>query len=105
TWNQIYETIAETISVEPNIIHIPSDFIVKHEISLMGSLLGDKSYSVIFDNSKIKKYVPGFTATISFKEGIKRTIDWFEAKPERKIIRKETDEMMDRIIRLYEKNI
>lgn len=105
TWNQIYETIAETISVEPNIIHIPSDFIVKHESSLMGSLLGDKSYSVIFDNSKIKKYVPDFTATISFKEGIKRTIDWFEAKPERKIIRKETDEMMDRIIHLYEKNI
>lgn len=105
TWNQIYETIAEAINVEPNIIHIPSDFIVKYESSLMGSLLGDKSYSVIFDNSKIKKYVPDFTATISFKEGIKRTIDWFDAKPERKIIRKETDDMMDRIIHLYEKNI
>jgi len=105
TWNQIYETIAEAINVEPNIIHIPSDFIVKHESSLMGSLLGDKSYSVIFDNSKIKKYVPDFTAIISFKEGIKRTIDWFDAKPERKIIRKETDDMMDRIIHLYEKNI
>jgi len=105
TWNQIYETIAEAINVEPNIIHIPSDFIVKHESSLMGSLLGDKSYSVIFDNYKIKKYVPDFTATISFKEGIKRTIDWFDAKPERKIIRKETDDMMDRIIHLYEKNI
>jgi len=105
TWNQIYETIAETISVEPNIVHIPSDFIVKHESSLLGSLLGDKSYSVIFDNSKIKKYVLDFTATISFKEGIKRTIDWFYAKPERKIIRKETDDMMDRIIHLYEKNI
>jgi len=105
TWNQIYETIAEAINVEPNIIHIPSDFIVKHESSLMGSLLGDKSYSVIFDNYKIKKYVPDFTAIISFKEGIKRTIDWFDAKPERKIIRKETDDMMDRIIHLYEKNI
>ncbi|MEJ5351850.1 MAG: SDR family oxidoreductase [Melioribacteraceae bacterium] len=103
TWNQIYEIIADTAGVEPNIIHIPSDFIVANENSLMGSLLGDKSYSVIFDNSKIKKYVPDFKATISFKEGIERTLKWFEEKQERKLIRKETNEMMDRIIQLYEK--
>lgn len=103
TWNQIYEIIADAAGIEPNIIHIPSDFIVAHENSLMGSLLGDKSYSVIFDNSKIKKYVPDFKATISFKEGIERTLKWFEEKPERKLIRKETNEMMDRIIQLYEK--
>jgi len=103
TWNQIYEIIADAVGIEPNIIHIPSDFIVAHENLLMGSLLGDKSYSVIFDNSKIKKYVPDFKATISFKEGIERTLKWFEEKPERKLIRKETNEMMDRIIQLYEK--
>lgn len=103
TWNQIYETIANTIGVEPNIIHIPSDFIVSQENSLMGSLLGDKSYSVIFDNSKIKKFVPDFIATIPFKEGIERTLNWFDEKPERKIIRKETNEMMDRIIQSYER--
>lgn len=103
TWNQIYETIAEAAGCEANIIHIPSDFIVRQESSLTGDLLGDKSYSVIFDNTKIKTFVPGFKAVIPFSEGIKKTLEWFEADPERQIIKKETNEMMDRIIKAYEK--
>ena len=101
TWDQIYEAIGAAANVKPNIIHISSDFICKQEPSLLGSLIGDKSYSVIFDNTKIKTFVPGFTAVIPFSEGIKRTLAWFEADPKRKIIKKETNEMMDKIINAY----
>jgi nucleoside-diphosphate-sugar epimerase len=101
TWNQIYHAIGAAAGVEPNIIHISTDFICTHEPSLLGSLIGDKSYSVIFDNTKIKTFVPGFTAVIPFSKGIKRTLAWFEADPKRKIIKKETNEMMDRIINAY----
>ena len=103
TWNQIYETVAEAAGCKANIIHIPSDFIVRQERSYEGNLLGDKSYSVIFDNTKIKTFVPGFKAMIPFTEGIRRTLAWFEADPERQIIKKETNELIDRIIRAYGK--
>ena len=103
TWDQIYSAVADTTGVEPNIVHIPSDFISAFNKNLRGELLGDKSYSIIFDNSKIKTFVPEFKAVIPFKEGIKKTVKWFESDPSRMIIKKETNELMDEIISKYEK--
>ncbi len=102
-WNQIYEIMASSIGVKANIIHIPSDFICKFDDTQVGNLLGDKAYSVIFDNSKIKTFVPGFTATISFKEGFKKTLAWFNDNPEFKTINDKVNRMIDRIINAYEK--
>ena len=103
TWDQIYKALAEAVGVEANIVHISSDFIVKHEKSLFGSLLGDKSYSVIFDNSKIKTFVPEYNATIPFIQGIKRTLAWFEAESKRQIINEESNKMIDNILNAYNK--
>ncbi len=104
TWNQIYQTVADALNVEPQIVHIASDFICQCEKSMIGTLLGDKSYSAIFDNSKIKAFVPEFIATIPFSEGVRNTLAWFDADPKRKVIRTETNKMMDRIIETYERN-
>ena len=103
TWNQIYSAVADAAGAEPKMVHIPSDFISTFNPDLLGSLLGDKATSVIFDNSKIKRFVPGFNATIPFCQGIKKTLKWFEADPSRQIIKPETDELIDRIINHYEK--
>ena len=48
---------------------------------MTGTLLGDKSNTAIFDNSKIKRFVPGFAATTRYRDGIARTIAWFDADP------------------------
>lgn len=103
TWDQIYRALAEAVGVEANIVHISSYFIVNHEKSLVGSLLGDKSYSVIFDNTKIKTFVPDFIATIPFSRGIKRTLAWFEADPKRQIINEDSNKMIDNILKAYNK--
>ena len=103
TWEQIYNALAEAVGIEANIVHISSDFIVEHEKSLLGSLLGDKSYSVIFDNTKIKTFVPDYIATIPFNQGIKRTLAWFEAEPKRQIIKEESNKMIDNILKAYNK--
>ncbi len=103
TWDQIHQAIAGAVGCEANIVHIPSDCLGTFDENLRGSLLGDKSTSVIFDNTKIKRFVPGFAATIPFKQGIKRTIDWFEAETARRIVRKETNDLIDRMIRQHEK--
>lgn len=101
TWDQIHQAVADAAGCEPNIVHIASEFLAKHDPSLVGSLIGDKAVSVIFDNSKIKRFVPDYTATIPFSQGIRRTLAWFEADPARKIVREETNAMMDRILQSY----
>jgi nucleoside-diphosphate-sugar epimerase len=101
TWDQIYHGVAEAAGYEANIVHVPSDFIVQCEPSLEGSLIGDKSWSVIFDNTKIRRFVPDFKATIPFGQGIRRSLAWFEADPTRQVIRQETNDMMDKILRMY----
>lgn len=103
TWDQIYTYVANAVNAEPNIIHIASDFICSIEKSLTGTLIGDKSVSSIFDNSKIKSLVPDFHTSISFKEGIKNTIEWLEADQKRMIVNPETNRMINKIISAYER--
>jgi nucleoside-diphosphate-sugar epimerase len=101
SWNQIYEMTARAFGCELNAVHIASDFICRIAPELTGTLIGDKAVSAIFDNSKIKSFVPGFQATISFQEGIARTAAWFEADAGRRVVSKEKNEMMDRILTAY----
>lgn len=101
TWNQIYQTIAEELGVEANIIHIPSDFIIRTVPEMCGGLLGDKTWSVAFDNSKIKSFVPEFQATISFRDGIRKTLAWFAEDENRRWIDEKVNIEMDRIIDAY----
>ncbi len=75
TWNQIYQTIAQCLEVPFRPYYVASDFLAAvSDYDLTGSLTGDKSNSVVFDNSKLKRVVPGFQATVSFAEGIRRTL-------------------------------
>ncbi len=101
TWNQIYQTIAEELGVEANVVHIPSDFIAQVAPELSGSLFGDKMWSIVFDNSKIRTFVPGFQATIPYREGIRRTLDWFAEDKRRQRIDEDVNAQMDRILDAY----
>ncbi|NMB33635.1 MAG: SDR family oxidoreductase [Clostridium sp.] len=102
-WNQIYESIGFALGCEPNVIHIPSDFIAHHSSDAKGSLIGDKAASMVFDNSKIKRFVPNFEANIPFFTGIKDTVKSFEAHPKMCAIDKEWNNLMDDIITRYKR--
>ncbi len=101
TWNQIYETIAEALGVEAKMVHIPSDFIVSVEPELNGTLLGDKTWSAVFDNSKIKSLVTNYKAVIPFQKGIRRTLDWFAEDEQRRRIDPAVNERMNRFLEAY----
>ena len=100
-WNQIYESIAGALDVEARIVHVPTDFIASVVPRMAGSLLGDKTWSVVFDNSKIKGVVPGFEATVPLREGIDRTLAWFAADEQRRTVDAAVHAEMDRILDLY----
>jgi nucleoside-diphosphate-sugar epimerase len=101
-WDQINLAVAAAVGIKPNIVHIPSDFICHVAPDYTGTLLGDKSHSVIFDNRKIKQFVPDFCASIPFNIGIKQTLDWFAEKPERQIIDHQAEALSDKIIKQYQ---
>lgn len=68
TWERINEILCENLGVTPNIIHIPTDFIIKYAPFLEGELLGDKTWSAIFDNTKIKKIAPNFKSKTGYED-------------------------------------
>jgi nucleoside-diphosphate-sugar epimerase len=103
TWNQAYEEVGRALGVELDIVHIASDLIAKYDEHALGSLIGDKVNSAVFDNSKIKRFVPEFDCKVSWAEGIRRTIAWFEADPSRQTIDEESNQLWDNIIESYEK--
>lgn len=103
TWDQITEQIGDALGAKPKIVHIPTDFIAQHDPDGAQGLLGDKMWSMIFDNSKIKRFVPGFAATIPFHEGIRRTLAWYQADASRMQVAQADHDYFDRMIAAYER--
>ena len=102
TWDQFYRIVGSAAGVEPQLIHIPTDYIGACLPDKLGGLKGDKAVSVVFDNSKIKRFVPGYCATVPFAEGIRRTMAWFDADPARRQIDTDANERWDKLIAAYE---
>ncbi len=103
TWDQIYLEAAHAAGVaQPKLAHIPADLLLAHWPDAV-SVIGDKAHSVVFDNSKIKRYVPDYVATVPWAEGVRRSLAWFEADPARQTIDAEANATYDRIIAAYER--
>ena len=99
TWDQIYSIIADELGVELKAVHVPSEFLVAvSDYDFEGSLIGDKANTVVFDNSKIKRAVPGFTATVRADQGIRRTVRNVLQHPELQTADPEFDAWCDRVI-------
>jgi nucleoside-diphosphate-sugar epimerase len=106
TWNQIYQMTAEAAGVaSPKFVHIASDFIAACVPSMTGSLLGDKSHTAVFDNTKIKRFVPDYVATTRFRDGIRRSVEWFDADPARKVLDPEAAAEWDKLIGAYDRGL
>lgn len=105
-WNRIYEHLAHAAGVEANLVHIASDYLGTFDPGLRESLLGDHACSAVFDNSKIKRFVPDFKCTVSFEEGAKRIVEWFDADPAaRETVDTQWDAQMDMLIAKYQSNL
>jgi nucleoside-diphosphate-sugar epimerase len=99
TWNQIYQTLARAAGAPPpKLVHVPSDLIAAVDPEWGGSLLGDKSHSVVFDNTKIKRLVPGFAARIPYARGVDEQLAWYDAEASRRSVDEATNKLMERIL-------
>lgn len=101
TWNQIAEIFSRKAGYEPNLIHIPIDFISQYDYEWGAELYGDKAYDTYFDNTKIRNIVPDFKATIPFEEGAGEIAEWYK-DTSNQFLNAELDNKMDLIIREFE---
>jgi nucleoside-diphosphate-sugar epimerase len=98
TWDQIVRAIGAAAGVEPALVHVTSELIAAFDPDSVGNLLGDKAQSAVFDNTKIKTFVPGYVATTPFAEGVRRSVQWFEAHPRQQTIDEGFNALSEKII-------
>ena len=97
-WNQIYELFARAAGVaDPELVHVASETIAAHSPELGPNLLGDRSHSVIFDNTKIKSLVPDYCATVPFADGAREIVDWHDSHPELQVVDRQFMDLSDRL--------
>ena len=97
TWNAIAGMLGSALGIEPRLVHVASEALAA-EVDYGAGLLGDKTHSVVFDNSRVKSLVPGWQATIPFAEGAREIVDWHLADPSRQQVDAELDAVYDRLV-------
>lgn len=109
TWNQIYATIADALDVELKPYYVVSEYLAavgdKYGYDFEGSLIGDKSVSVVFDNSKLKRLAPDMRTQVRFDQGVRMALDYVLSHPEE--CQKEDpefDDWCDRVIAAVERS-
>ena len=97
TWNQIALTLAAALGVTARLVHVPSDAIAAADPDWGAGLLGDKAHSMVFDNAKLRRVVPGWHAVIPFEQGARQIVDWYLADPARQVTDAALDAVMDKL--------
>ncbi len=106
SWTQIYQSTANALGVAFHPYYVTSEFlaaVAPKEYDLTGNLIGDKTVTVVFDCSKLKRAVPGFKATTRFDEGVRRCVAYLLEHPELQVEDPEFDAWCDRVIEAQEK--
>jgi len=101
TWNQIAEALAAAAGVTARLVHVPSDAIAAADAAWGAGLLGDKSHSLVFDNSKLRSVVPSYRAEIPFEQGAREIVGWHDEDPARQRADARLDAVMDKLVAAY----
>ena len=77
-WKELYLSFGRLIGKEPELVHIPSRYLMEAAPALGAHLYYEKSYDGLFDNSKLRSVLPGFRAEISLEKGLSEILNWWE---------------------------
>ncbi len=104
TWNQIYAEIAAALGAKsPQIVQVPTDFICRVAPQLTGTIKGDKAHPGVFDNSKIKRFVPEFRCRKPFRVGIRESVTWLREHPNQQNRKPELDALIEQVIGTWQR--
>lgn len=103
SWNQIYGLVAAAAGVEARLVHVPTDFLPLAAPDWRWSDLirGDLQHSVLLDNTKIRRYVPGFAPRVPFHRAVHGIVAWRRDHPDFTRPDPEVDAIIDRLVTGY----
>ncbi|WP_243062313.1 NAD-dependent epimerase/dehydratase family protein [Humibacter sp. RRB41] len=103
TWDQIYTIVARALGVEPRLVHVPSEFypVIAPEWFWSGEMVGDLGHSAVFDNAKIRRFVPGYAPKLTFERAVARMLRWRSEHPDLAGGDAETEAVLDRFVDGY----
>ncbi|MFW5893408.1 MAG: NAD-dependent epimerase/dehydratase family protein [Bacillota bacterium] len=102
SWNEITESFYEALDIEPNILHIPLDFILKHFPEAEGELKGDKMEDAVFDNAKIRAIAPNYRSETEYPDIAKKAVAHYMSTPELQTVDDAFLKRYDAMIEAYE---
>ena len=94
-WNQIVAILARAAGTTADVVHVPTDAIAATDEGWGMQLRGDSAHSSVFDNTKIKRLVPDFAATIPFEQGVREVVAWHDGDAARRQVDPTLDRAMD----------
>jgi nucleoside-diphosphate-sugar epimerase len=103
TWDAIHQLLGRAAGVRPKLVHVPSELIAAFDPEWGASLLGDKTYSKVFDNTKIRRLVPDYRAEIPYARAVEEQIAWYDADERRRVVNDAVNAMQDRILEHYDR--
>ncbi len=80
TWDEITTAIADGLGVGANIAHVPTDTLIRYNPEWEGPLMGDKAWSALFDNTKVKSVAGPFTCAADLKTILSESIAHFKVR-------------------------
>jgi nucleoside-diphosphate-sugar epimerase len=80
TWNEIYRGIAKGLGVEAKIVHVPTDTLVRYHPEWEGPLVGDKTWTALFDNRKVKRVAGKFACAEDIDVILAEPIRYFKKR-------------------------
>jgi nucleoside-diphosphate-sugar epimerase len=100
TWNDITNAIAAGLGVKADIVHVPTDTLIRYHRDWEGPLMGDKTWAALFDNTKVKSVVGDFPCVKDLGEVLAEPIASFKARLKSEGSKtSDRDALMDRIAR------
>jgi nucleoside-diphosphate-sugar epimerase len=98
TWDAIYTSIAKGLGVAPKLCHVPTDTLIRYKPDWAGPLLGDKTWTTLFDNSKIKRVAGDFSCETDLDRILVEPIRFLKQRLAAKTpVNQDLDPLIDRI--------
>ncbi|MEV7627792.1 NAD-dependent epimerase/dehydratase family protein [Actinoplanes sp. NPDC089786] len=103
TWDQIYTIVGEALGVTARLVHVASEMypLVAPGWFWSGEMLGDIGHSAVFDTTKIRTFVPGFSPRLTFHRAASRMVGWRRDHPDTTKPDADTEAVLTRIVGAY----
>ena len=97
TWNEIFTEVARALGAEARIVHVPTETLVRYNGEWAGPLLGDKAWSVMFDNTKVKSVAGDFECRMGLPDSFAGAVEHYRRRADNYQPNEQLHALLDRI--------